>query len=144
VLRRPRESTLYSGFTSGGGPGGGPGGQSSPTDTQTFMRGIQRTDRNGLARFRTVYPGWYRGRAVHIHVKVHIAGSVVHTGQFFFPDAVTDAVYRQAPYAARGTRDRRNADDSIFVNGGAKGLLKVTRTAGGGYVGQITMGVHTS
>ena len=143
---------LYSGYTSGAGagggpggpPGGGPGGHQAPTDTGTFMRGIQRTDSNGLAVFQTIYPGWYQGRAVHIHVKVHIAGSVVHTGQFFFPDATSDAVYRIAPYAARGTRDKRNADDSIYVNGGSKGLLKVTKTTGGGYVGAITMGVHTS
>src|SRR3954447_12487906 len=81
----------YSGFGSGSG-------------SRTFMRGIQRTAANGLARFDTVYPGWYQGRAVHVHVKVHIGGSVVHTGQFFFPDATTDVVYRSAPYAARGPR----------------------------------------
>ena len=134
----------YSGYTSGGGGGGGaPGGHESPTDSQTFMRGIQRTDSNGLAVFQTVYPGWYQGRAVHIHVKVHLGGSVVHTGQFFFPDATTDLVYRSAPYAARGTRDKRNADDAIYVNGGSKGLLKLTKTASG-WVGAITMGVHTS
>ena len=40
----------------------------------TFLRGIQRTDANGLALFKTVYPGWYQGRAVHIHVKVHVGG----------------------------------------------------------------------
>lgn len=126
---------LYSGFTSGG--------SQTPSDTQTFMRGIQRTDAKGLVVFQTVYPGWYEGRAVHIHVKVHIGGSVVHTGQFFFPEATSDAVYRNAPYAARGSRGKRNADDSIFVNGGSKGMLKLTRTSGG-YVGAITMGVHTS
>src|SRR4051794_29166463 len=51
-------------------------------NTGTFLRGVQRTDRNGLAVFDTIYPGWYHGRAVHIHVKVHVAGNVVHTGQF--------------------------------------------------------------
>jgi len=78
---------------------------------------------------------------VHIHVKVHVAGDVVHTGQLFFPDAMTDAVYRKAPYAARGERDMRNADDSIFVNGGKRSMLVVKRN-GKGYVGTITMGVH--
>jgi hypothetical protein len=73
-------------------------------------------------------------------VKVHIGGSVVHTGQFFFSDDLTDAVYRRAPYASRGTRDMRNANDSIFVNGGARGLLAVTRS-GTGYIGKIVMGV---
>ena len=55
-------------------------------NTGTFMRGVQLTNANGLVRFTTVYPGWYSGRAVHIHVKVHIGGKVVHTGQFFFND----------------------------------------------------------
>src|SRR5437868_1621090 len=66
----------YSGF--GGGAG-----------SRTFLRGIQKTDKNGLAMFTTIYPGWYQGRAVHIHVKVHVGGSVVHTGQLFFSDALT-------------------------------------------------------
>src|SRR5947199_6684787 len=62
--------------------------------SRTFMRGIQRTDAKGTATFRTVYPGWYQGRTVHIHVKVHVAGTVAHTGQLYFPDTLTDAVYR--------------------------------------------------
>jgi protocatechuate 3,4-dioxygenase beta subunit len=49
--------------------------------SRTFMRGVQRTSAKGLALFRTVYPGWYQGRTVHIHVKVHLGGNVVHTGQ---------------------------------------------------------------
>ena len=71
---------------------------------KTFMRGVQKTDATGLALFRTVYPGWYPGRTVHIHVIVHIGGNVVHTGQLYFPDAVTDAVYRRAPYSRRPAR----------------------------------------
>ncbi len=106
-----------------------------------FMRGVQKTDGAGLARFQSVYPGWYQGRAVHIHVKVHLGGSVVHTGQFFFKDTLTDAVYKQAPYNARGSRDTRNAADSIYRNGGNRSMLKVTKTASG-YRAGITMGVH--
>ena len=64
---------VYSGFGSGSG-------------NRTFMRGVQKTDATGLARFRTVWPGWYQGRTVHIHVKVHVGGNVVHTGQLYFPD----------------------------------------------------------
>ena len=107
------------------------------------MRGIQPTDARGVATFQTVYPGWYMGRAVHIHVKVHVGGNVVHTGQLFFPDTLTDAVYRKAPYSRRPNRDVRNANDSIFVNGGNKSILKVRRTAAR-YLGTVTMGVHTS
>ncbi len=107
----------------------------------TFMRGVQRTNANGVAVFTTVYPGWYTGRAVHIHVKVHVGGSVVHTGQLFFSDALTDAVYRHSPYSERPSRDTRNANDSIYRNGGRKGLLSMRRH-GHGYVGSIAMGVH--
>src|SRR2546427_11403626 len=83
---------------------------------RTFMRGIQKTDAKGIATFRTVYPGWYQGRTVHIHVKVHLGGNVVHTGQLFFSDSLTDRVYRNAPYNKRPSRTTRNANDSIFVN----------------------------
>jgi protocatechuate 3,4-dioxygenase beta subunit len=113
------------------------------TGSQTFMRGIQRTDRQGIALFRTVYPGWYQGRTVHIHVKVFLGGRTIHTGQLFFPDALTDLVYRRSPYASRGTRTTRNASDSIFVNGGKRSLLRLARS-GTGYVGRITMGVSRS
>jgi protocatechuate 3,4-dioxygenase beta subunit len=106
-----------------------------------FMRGVQKTNSAGLALFQSVYPGWYQGRAVHIHVKVHLGGNVVHTGQFFFNDALTDAVYKQPPYSSRGSRDTRNAADSIYRNGGSRSMLKVTKTASG-YRAGITMGVH--
>jgi protocatechuate 3,4-dioxygenase beta subunit len=119
---------VYSGFGAGAGD-------------RTFMRGIQRTNARGLAAFRSVYPGWYPGRTVHIHVKVHIGGNVVHTGQLYFPDAVTDAVYRSAPYNARPSRTTRNADDAIYRNGGKRSLLALRRS-GNTYVASITMGVH--
>jgi protocatechuate 3,4-dioxygenase beta subunit len=105
------------------------------------MRGIQKTNAKGLALFRTVYPGWYRGRTVHIHVKVHLGGNVVHTGQLYFPDALTDTAYQKAPYTSRPGRDTRNVNDSVFRNGGSKSMLTVTKN-GAGYVATITMGVH--
>ena len=111
--------------------------------TGTFMRGIQRTNANGIATFRTVYPGWYMGRTVHIHVKVHVRGNVVHTGQLYFPDTLTDAVYRRAPYSSRPSRDTRNANDSVFRNGGRRSLLSLRRNSTG-YLGTIRMGVHRS
>ena len=117
------------------------GEEANDTVGLTFLRGIQRTDARGLALFQSVYPGWYPGRAVHIHVKVHVGGDVVHTGQVFFRDSFTDAVYRRAPYRARGTRDMRNADDSIFLDGGSRSLLRM-RTTGKGYTGSITLGVR--
>jgi protocatechuate 3,4-dioxygenase beta subunit len=119
---------VYSGFGSG-------------ARSRTFMRGIQRTDKNGLARFRSVYPGWYQGRTVHIHVKVHVAGNVVHTGQLYFPDRVTDKVFRRKPYSRRPHRTTRNADDFVFAQGGRRSMLSL-RKVGSAYVGSITMGVN--
>jgi protocatechuate 3,4-dioxygenase beta subunit len=110
------------------------------TEDDRFLRGVQRTDAKGVALFRTIYPGWYRGRTVHIHVMVHIGGNVVHTGQLYFSDAVTDAVYRRSPYNRRANRDPRNAGDSIYRNGGKRSTLKLARS-GSGYTGRITMGV---
>ena len=118
----------YSGFGAG-------------SSSRTFLRGIQKTDASGVAVFTTIYPGWYQGRAVHIHIKVHVGGSVVHTGQLFFPDALTRTVYKRGPYAARGNPDTPNARDSIYVNGGKYGLLNLGKS-GAGYLGTIAMGVH--
>jgi protocatechuate 3,4-dioxygenase beta subunit len=107
-----------------------------------FLRGGQKTNAAGIAQLKTIYPGWYRGRAVHIHVKVHVRGSVVHTGQLFFPAAVTRAVYANTPYSSHGTSpDTSNAQDAIYRNGGAKGMLALKRN-GAGYAGSIAMGVH--
>jgi protocatechuate 3,4-dioxygenase beta subunit len=119
---------VYSGFGSGAA-------------SRTFMRGIQKTNAQGIATFQTVYPGWYQGRAVHIHVKVHVGGNVVHTGQLFFSDTTTDLVYRKAPYAARGTRDVRNAGDNIYTQGGSQSVVKAVKS-GSGYAGTLTMGVR--
>jgi protocatechuate 3,4-dioxygenase beta subunit len=119
---------VYSGFGQG-------------ADSRTFMRGIQKTNAKGLASFRTVYPGWYQGRTVHIHVKVHLGGNVVHTGQLYFPDAVTDAVYRKSPYTTRPNRSTRNAQDAIYRNGGKRSQLSIRRSTSA-YVATITMGVN--
>jgi protocatechuate 3,4-dioxygenase beta subunit len=113
------------------------------TEDERFLRGAQRTDAKGLAIFRTIYPGWYQGRTVHIHTMVHIGGNVVHTGQLYFSDAVTDAVYRRRPYDARPDRTTRNAADSIYRNGGRRSTLRLVRK-GTAYVGSITMGVQRS
>jgi protocatechuate 3,4-dioxygenase beta subunit len=122
---------IYSGFGEGAA-------------SRTFMRGIQRSNAKGLALFRTVYPGWYQGRTVHIHVKVHLGGNVLHTGQLYFPDTVTDAVYRKAPYNSRPNRSTRNAADAIYRNGGKKSQVSVRKNSAGVYVATIVMGVHRS
>jgi protocatechuate 3,4-dioxygenase beta subunit len=113
------------------------------TEDERFLRGVQRTDAKGLAIFKTIYPGWYQGRTVHIHTMVHIGGNVVHTGQLYFSDAVTDTVYRRSPYSARPNRTTRNSADSIYRNGGKRSTLKLVKK-GSAYVGSITMGVQRS
>lgn len=133
---------IYSGFESASA-GGLPGGSAGPTDGHTFLRGIQRSDARGTSAFRTIYPGWYRGRTVHIHVTVHVGGTAIHTGQLYFPDSLTDVVYQAGPYRARATaRDTRNTGDGIYANGGAQSTLAVRHTGDGGYDGTITLGVR--
>ncbi len=107
----------------------------------TFLRGIQKTDAKGVATFRTIYPGWYEGRTVHIHVKVSLGGNVVHTGQLYFADATTDKVYTRSPYSSRPARSTRNPDDAIYRNGGSRSTLKLKKV-GSAYTGSITMGVQ--
>jgi protocatechuate 3,4-dioxygenase beta subunit len=92
------------------------------TAGQNFLRGYQTTDATGAASFTTIYPGWYSGRAVHIHVKVRVFDSANNatteaTTQIFFDDAVSDSVYRTAsPYSSRPARNTRNAADGIYNN----------------------------
>lgn len=138
---------IYSGFISAS-TGGAPGGGGGPTDKRTFLRGIQLTNSRGYAEFQTIYPGWYRGRTVHIHVKVHLGGAgghVVHTGQLYFSDSLTARVFQAGPYRARAAaRDTFNSTDSIFQNGGRQSMLSMKRDGHGGYIGTITLGVRRS
>jgi protocatechuate 3,4-dioxygenase beta subunit len=111
-----------------------------------FLRGHQRTDAHGRVRFDTIYPGWYRGRTPHIHLKVHVGGRVVHTGQVFFSDTVSDAVYRTSAYRSHGQPDTTNGRDMIYAQaGGSSARLKLARRSGSGkgYRGSIAVGVRT-
>lgn len=112
-----------------------------------FLRGYQTTDADGLARFTTIYPGAYRGRAVHIHFKIRsaAAGGRVHdfTSQLFFDDALSDQVYARRPYAGRGEQRVRNVRDGIFRNAGAQLMLAVTPAAPG-YAGTFELALETA
>ena len=112
------------------------------TEERTFLRGIQKTDKNGLAIFRTVYPGRIRAARSTSTSRSTSAGARF-TRPAVLPDFLTDTVYRRSPYNRRSARDVRNASDSIFRNGGSKSMLKLVRS-GSGYVGRITMGVARS
>ena len=104
-------------------------------------RGGLRTSSTGNVRFKTIYPGWYQGRTTHIHVKVHVSGKEIHTGQLFFDDSFTDTLFAStSPYSSRGTRNTRNANDSIYAGGGAQSTLVVAKTSSG-YASTISMGV---
>lgn len=91
---------LYSGYESAsrGGLGG-----SGTTDEETYLRGAQVTDADGVVEFATIYPGWYRGRAVHVHFKVHLDQSTVLTGQLLFDEKFTDEIYDAEPYASQAS-----------------------------------------
>ena len=78
----------------------------------TFLRGAQPTGDEGIARFTTIYPGWYPGRAVHIHLKVHVDNQTLLTSQLYFDESVSDRVFAAAPYEPG--RDQTNASDGIF------------------------------
>src|SRR6201991_385443 len=106
-----------------------------------YLRGVQRTNASGVARFDTIFPGWYRGRTPHIHMKVFVSGDEVHTGQVCFRPAVTKAVYRQGAYKSRGQADTANSADSIYREAGARALCPLTRK-GSGYSGTMTIGVN--
>ena len=119
--------------------------------SQRFLRGYQITDANGVAAFTTIYPGWYSGRAVHIHFKLRLyAGSTKtyeFTSQFFFDDSLTDSVYTQSPYSSRGSRDVRNASDGIYNSlstNDKAGLTLQTSKTSDGYAGVINLGVNVA
>jgi protocatechuate 3,4-dioxygenase beta subunit len=99
------------------------------TAGQRFLRGYQTTSEAGVARFTTIYPGWYQGRAVHIHFKVRAAKGQEFTSQIYFDEAVTDRVHALAPYAGRGGGRLRNESDGLYRHGGRQ--LTVTPTASG-------------
>nr|WP_107904896.1 intradiol ring-cleavage dioxygenase [Streptomyces chartreusis] len=138
-----------------GGPGGGGGVHQEPTDDERYLRGTWRTDRNGTVEFRTVFPGWYQGRCVHIHTKVHVSGTwtdagyeggnTCHTGQFFFDEESVLASAEVAPYSTNTTTRTTLDEDTIYPDNGTEGgLLKLKYRKNGiakGVVATITMGV---
>jgi protocatechuate 3,4-dioxygenase beta subunit len=173
---------VYSGFTANGGgenmgrgrggpgqpgpAGGGRGGRGArgprgggrgALDETRFLRGIQLTNKQGLTEFATVYPGWYAGRTIHIHLKVHVggqaaneqymAGHVSHTGQLFFPEDVTEQIARMDPYVQHSNVHRTlHSEDNIFRRqGGASSMVTLERLQKGsnadGFIATVTLAV---
>jgi len=114
------------------------------TKGQRFLRGYQVTDAAGRATFTTIYPGWYQGRAVHIHFKIRTtaAGGAVSdfTSQLFFDDAQNAQVFAQSPYSQKGSGWMKNAQDGIYTGGGEKLLLKPAQS-GTGYAVTFDIGL---
>jgi len=158
---------IYSGFTANhpGGPGGrggrppgpppgpppdgfGPPPHGAPVmDDTRFLRGIQSTDSNGVAEFTTIYPGWYEGRTIHIHLKVHAGGRVSHTGQLFFPEDITARIAQLQPYAKhQDVHLTTQEEDHVFEDEhGATGMLTLSRleakSDSAGFIATVTLAV---
>jgi protocatechuate 3,4-dioxygenase beta subunit len=111
---------------------------------QKFLRGSQATDAAGVARFVTIYPGWYPSRTVHIHFKIRTAPGSARSREFisqlYFSDALSDQVFTAAPYARRGVRPTKNARDLDFIEGGRQLTLAPT-PASDGYSGTFAIGL---
>jgi protocatechuate 3,4-dioxygenase beta subunit len=110
-----------------------------------FLRGYQLTDARGRAQFKTIYPGWYPGRTVHIHfmIRTPIAQGQRYefASQLFFSDLLTDRIHAQKPYQRKGPRKTRNADDNLYANDGYRLLLEVAGNHSSGYVARINIGL---
>ncbi|WP_369234524.1 intradiol ring-cleavage dioxygenase [Streptomyces sp. R21] len=118
---------------SGAPSGGTGGGHSEPTDDERYLRGTWKTDRHGYVTFKTVFPGWYQGRCVHIHVKVHVdgewtdagyeGGHTCHTGQLFFDEKSVLASAAVSPYSTNTTTRTTLDEDTIYPDNGHEGGL---------------------
>jgi protocatechuate 3,4-dioxygenase beta subunit len=125
----------YSAFTDDGG------GKDEAEGT-TFLRGTQTAGDDGIVEFTTIYPGWYRGRAVHIHVRVHRDGAVALTSQVYFDEAYTEDVFATGEYAEFGPPDTTWATDGIAGDPLADGTALALTAEGEGTRGLLNLGVR--
>ena len=107
------------------------------TTGRRFLRGYQRTDRNGVATFTTIYPGWYPTRTPHIHYKIRSPASAERpyefVSQLYFDEGTSDRIYARPPYDGRGKRTVSNLTDRIYRNSGGRQSMLAVTTAGEGY-----------
>jgi protocatechuate 3,4-dioxygenase beta subunit len=108
---------------------------------QTYLRGIQTTNASGEVTFTTIYPGWYQGRATHIHVDVVRNGASVKVTQIAFPEATNAAVYGTGVYAPRGSNPTSNSRDGIFADSINSELATVNGDPGSGLTATFRIGV---
>jgi len=107
----------------------------------TFLRGIQTTNAGGDVTFTTIYPGWYQGRATHIHVEVTINGRSVKATQIAFPESINNAVHTQGVYARRGANPMSNASDGIFADSLSSELVTPSGSPSSGYTASFQIGI---
>src|SRR5262249_9837320 len=96
---------------------------------------------NGEATFTTIYPGWYGGRATHIHVEVYVNGRSVKVTQMAFPESITAAVYATGVYAAKGQNPQSNASDNVFSDGTTTEMATLTGSTASGYIATRQVGI---
>lgn len=109
------------------------------TQGQRWLRGTQLADAEGVAEFRTLWPGWYEGRAPHIHVKAWLPDRRELASQLYFADALSDRIYAEGPYAGHAGRRLRNGDDFIFRQLGGEAPLVQVAEASYGYAGAVVI-----
>jgi protocatechuate 3,4-dioxygenase beta subunit len=109
--------------------------------SQTYLRGIQTTNASGEVTFVTIYPGWYQGRATHIHLEVTQGGASKKVTQIAFPESVSNTVYATGVYASHGSNPTSNASDMVFSDGYASELVTPTGDPTSGYVATFQVGV---
>jgi protocatechuate 3,4-dioxygenase beta subunit len=108
---------------------------------QTYLRGIQTTNGSGEVTFTTIYPGWYQGRATHIHAEVTINGVSRKVTQIAFPESVNNAVHASGSYASRGTNPMSNASDMIFADSLASELVTPSGSTASGYTASFQIAI---
>jgi protocatechuate 3,4-dioxygenase beta subunit len=111
---------------------------------KTWLRGYQNSDPKGLLNFKTIYPGWYHGRATHIHLEVFVNKVLRKQVQLTFPENLSDKIHRTPLYGAHGINPLRNGSDFVFGNS-VKDLENETVSISGeeekGYISNYTIGL---
>lgn len=112
---------------------------------EKYLRGLQISDASGQAKFTTIFPGWYQGRAVHIHFKVRLYDgskeTYEFTSQLFFDPSLTSQIYDTGIYAARGQSTTPNSADGIYGSDGSKLIVALQPDGNGGYTGTFVVGL---
>ena len=115
---------------------GGSGMQAADFTKVDFLRGRQTTDANGAVGFTSIFPGWYPGRAPHIHVHIYgSTGKSLLVTQIAFPKTICDTVYTTVTkFYTKGTQDTTNEKDNVFNDGFTTELATVSGNITDGYV----------